>query len=211
MASPIPQISTPTRQQTPLPLTSSIPLLLPQTPTSSALPLPVANSIAPELVFNTIIPPTLPITADSPETEITVHNENQQHNLSTQKFNDVLPSPVQMYDISSPPIPFSHLITENSYPSLRHVPSNIVQSFSPVFVQPANNSVDGGDIYTDYVNNPYNLTLQEQTSSSSQTETQNSTPVKLNVPPNNVFQSVNYFSFESANIPPGSEMLFGGP
>lgn len=124
--------------------------------------------------------------------------------------------PIPMFDVTNPPIPISHLISGNQYPSLNRVPINIAQSFSPIFVQPQNNIVDGGDIYNDYVKNPYNMTLHDSQTTSMPIE--NSTPVALQPQQQeNVFQSVNYFgsgnnsNTDTGNIPPGSEVLFGGP
>lgn len=132
-----------------------------------------------------------------------------------------------------PPIPLSHLITSNQYPSLNKIPpANIAQSFAPMYIQPQaqQQQTIEGDIYSDYVNNPYNLTLQQnyngddfqQTTSDNMvnrlssteqqmtgvTTTATPTPVTSNL---NVFQSMNYFSSTDTTIPPGSEMLFGGP
>lgn len=220
MTSPIPLLSTPTHHQTSTSIAGNLPLLLPQTQ-NSAVAVPgvydvaknntatdTTNMIAsPALILNPQIP-AIPSTQNTENSEISI----QQHSVP-HPTNETLPSPphVQMYDVNNPPIPISHLIGGNPYPSLNRVPTNIVQSFSPVYVQPQNSSVEGGDIYSDYVNNPYNLTLQEHLPSASPNEEQNITPVKLNVTQNNVFQSVNYFSAEAGTIPPGSEMLFGGP
>lgn len=111
-------------------------------------------------------------------------------------------------DISNPPIPISHLTSGNAYPSLNRVPTNIAQSFAPVYVQPQNQTLSG-DIYNDYVNNPYNLTLQQQDDGNQASETTNdsvnSSPQKLIVNPN-IFQSSNYFGSDTT----GSEALFGG-
>lgn len=115
-------------------------------------------------------------------------------------------------DISNPPIPISHLTSGNAYPSLNRVPTNIAQSFAPVYVQPQNQTLSG-DIYNDYVNNPYNLTLQQTDDGIGQSaETElttngsvNSSPQKL-IPNPNIFQSSNYFGSDTT----GSEALFGG-
>lgn len=115
----------------------------------------------------------------------------------------------------NPPIPISHLTSGNSYPSLNRVPTNIAQSFAPVYVQPQNQTLSG-NIYNDYVNNPYNLTLQQDNgvdlSNSQEDETglrtnesENSSPQKLAANPN-IFQSSNYFGSDTT----GSEALFGG-
>lgn len=95
-------------------------------------------------------------------------------------------------------------------------------------------SDENEDLYSSYVNNPYNLTLQvDQTYTntlppSSALDVFNQAPlpsVSASVAPattnptensntfnSNVFQSINYFgAATNANIPPGSEMLFGDP
>lgn len=61
-------------------------------------------------------------------------------------------------------VPISHLLAGNEYPSLhKQPPTAIVQSFAPVYVQTAQQPQSGNDIYQEYVQNPYNLTLQQQT------------------------------------------------
>lgn len=142
-------------------------------------------------------------------------------------------TPTQTFE---PKIPLSHLIAHNQYPSLsRPPPANIVQSFSPVFVnasQSQANTIE--ELYSSYVNNPYNLTLHvEQTFSGDQKNenltatdyapTANIDASKLPEAPElneqlisganmNVFQSATYFGTTSdTTIPPGSEMLFGQP
>lgn len=95
-------------------------------------------------------------------------------------------------------------------------------------------SGENEDLYSSYVNNPYNLTLQvDQTYTNSLPATSKSdvfnqapspsasgsaapamrNPTEnLNTFNSNIFQSINYFGAASdANIPPGSEMLFGNP
>lgn len=121
-----------------------------------------------------------------------------------------------------PPIPISHLVSGNQYPSLSKVPPNIVQSFAPVFVQPTNIQTES-EIYSDYVNDPYNLTLHASIGTNPVTDQspvqEEKAPVmnvadpdsvqKLGV--SNMFQSSNYFRNDSGVIPPGSEVFFGGP
>lgn len=120
----------------------------------------------------------------------------------------------------SPAIPISHLLAHNAYPSLtKPVPASIAQSFAPIFVQPLHPAQQGGDIYNDYVQDPYNLVLQSQTIADASnyplepTVSEPSAPTQTAPPPiANVFQSANYFgSDQSARIPPGSEMLFSSP
>lgn len=81
------------------------------------------------------------------------------------------------------------------------------------------------------MNNPYNITLQADNnytnshvgSNASTAYNENASISGASVPRNplegssandssNIFQSINYFGAATdANIPPGSEMLFGGP
>uniref|UniRef100_A0A1Q3FES7 Putative golgi-specific brefeldin a-resistance guanine nucleotide exchange factor 1 n=2 Tax=Culex tarsalis TaxID=7177 RepID=A0A1Q3FES7_CULTA len=116
------------------------------------------------------------------------------------------PEPATVHE-TDPQVPLSHLVGGNQYPSLHHVPIGIAQSFAPIFVQPNANPAEGADIYNDYINDPYNLTLQiDSAASSTQEQQQQQQPA-----PQNVFQSANYFQFGTGRIPPGSEMLFGEP
>lgn len=123
-----------------------------------------------------------------------------------------------------PRIPISHLVaTNHQYPSLTNVPTNIAKSFAPIFIQPHTQSEN--DIYTDYVNNPYNQTLkidhEPLVQSQSGLPTVEDQPLTIQKDSNgsggvvnnvaNVFQSANYFGSDTINIPPGSEVLFGGP
>ncbi|XP_055542001.1 Golgi-specific brefeldin A-resistance guanine nucleotide exchange factor 1 isoform X2 [Wyeomyia smithii] len=105
------------------------------------------------------------------------------------------------------PVPLSHLLAKNQYPSLNNVPIGIAQSFAPMFVQPTANPPEGADIYSDYIKDPYNLTLQlEQnangTAAPAPSQAQAETTPQ---PPPNVMQSTNYFStiqFGTGRIPP---------
>lgn len=128
--------------------------------------------------------------------------------ILTDEEEKVIISPTTDEDILNPPIPISHLTSANAYPSLNRVPTNnIAQSFSPVYVQPQNQTLSG-DIYDDYVNNPYNLTLQQSDAAGPELQTNasvNSSPQKLVANPN-IFQSSNYFGSDTT----GSEALFGG-
>ncbi|XP_052865442.1 Golgi-specific brefeldin A-resistance guanine nucleotide exchange factor 1 [Anopheles cruzii] len=131
------------------------------------------------------------------------------------------------------PVPLSHRLAGSQYPSLQHVPVGIAQSFAPIFVQPNRPGEQiCSDIYSDYANDPYNLTLQFEHGSSGGnvsavpvTGTEEVKPTTTGTSTiatvggqtmatelQNVFQSAQYFSFPSSgHIPPGSEMLFGEP
>lgn len=138
------------------------------------------------------------------------------------------------HENAEPKIPLSHLIATNQYPSLSRIPpANIVQSFAPVYNQTNLQSHQqqsyavGGEneeLYSSYVNNPYNLTLQVDQNFSNPPVTSATTTNQVSAEPPqmmqpstnpsnlNVFQSINYFGATTdATIPPGSEMLFGGP
>lgn len=128
------------------------------------------------------------------------------------------------YETNKPSIPLSHLITANQYPSLTRIPpAHIAQSFAPMYVSQQQHTYqqqlrpNEREIYSDYVNDPYNLTLHVDQSYNNvgseiavtSTASMASTVSASNT---NVFQSVNYFgSANDAAIPPGSEMLFGAP
>lgn len=128
------------------------------------------------------------------------------------------------HENSEPSIPLSHLITANQYPSLNKIPpAHIAQSFAPMYVSQQQHThhqqqqPSEGEIYSDYVNNPYNLTLQvdqnySNVGSSEIVATMAEAAPAVSAPNMNVFQSVNYFgSANDTSIPPGSEMLFGAP
>lgn len=112
----------------------------------------------------------------------------------------------------------SHILAGNQYPSLTKVPPNIAQSFAPVFVQPQNMQSDS-DIYSDYVKNPYNLTLQAEAGEEEEKKPElpegnrllGSSEAMATSRESNIFQSANYFGNDTGVIPPGSEVFFGGP
>lgn len=101
---------------------------------------------------------------------------------------------------------------QNQFPSHTNVPVNIVRSYTPIFVQPQNQSSET-DIYNDYVSNPYNLTLKANDENAIYVPVadDNASPKVQKLGAVNVFQSANYFGSDTADIPPGSEMLFGSP
>lgn len=142
-------------------------------------------------------------------------------NASPEKQSELEPT--------EPSIPLSHLITANQYPSLNKIPpAHIAQSYAPMYVsqqqhtqQQQQQQSNEGEIYSDYVNNPYNLTLQVDQSYANVTNSDMvvattsvamTTTAGMSAPNMNVFQSVNYFgNANDSAIPPGSEMLFGSP
>uniref|UniRef100_A0A182STE4 GBF1-like tetratricopeptide repeats domain-containing protein n=1 Tax=Anopheles maculatus TaxID=74869 RepID=A0A182STE4_9DIPT len=140
-------------------------------------------------------------------------------------------------DLEAGNVPLSHRLAGSQYPSLQHVPIGIAQSFAPIFVQPNPLPAETSDIYSDYINDPYNLTLQIDNGNAGNvpsvasasiedgkssptpvaetgltTMTTTTTTTSSSAQLANVFQSAQYFSFPvSGRIPPGSEMLFGEP
>ncbi|XP_034650282.1 Golgi-specific brefeldin A-resistance guanine nucleotide exchange factor 1 isoform X1 [Drosophila subobscura] len=104
-------------------------------------------------------------------------------------------------------VPISHLLAGNAYPSLPKMPqSSIVQSFAPVYEAPPLAGGGGGpaaDIYQEYVQNPYNLTLQQNS--------QQQPGQSMAVPFPAVATPANYFNanVDPSSIPPGSELLYG--
>lgn len=84
-------------------------------------------------------------------------------------------------------VPESHLMQFNHYPGSKnsHVPVDILKSFAPVANPNEPQQQEGADIYSDYIQDPYNLTLQmEGVRNQSAIVTSAST----------VFQSSSYFS-----------------
>lgn len=165
----------------------------------------------------------LPITPSPPPISEEPSDFNDESTPSPSKTSE---SPAHIEN-TVPKIPISHLIATNQYPSLNRVPpANIVQSFAPVYNQPKQQPCMSGaeneDLYSSYVNNPYNLTLQadQNFGNASAPSTYLNPPTvdsegvlqTSNTNNLNVFQSVNYFGNASdTSIPPGSEMLFGNP
>lgn len=170
-------------------------------------------------------------------------SENSNDNSSVSSpYHTAVPTPISTAAVeqsAEPKIPISHLMATNQYPSLNRMPpANIVHSFAPVYNQSNLQShhqqqqlhqhqQHGDELYSSYVNNPYNLTLDQNFANNQMADQTTisaaATPVAIDsvnmiqTQPNpsnlNVFQSINYFgaSTDSTQIPPGSEVLFGGP
>lgn len=104
-------------------------------------------------------------------------------------------------------IPESHMMQFNPYPgakNLGNVPIDIVKSFAPVISQNELKHRDENDIYSDYVQDPYNLTLQLE--AGGEAVRNDSVPSA-----STIFQSSSYFSNEASDLTsPGSE-LFNRP
>lgn len=107
-------------------------------------------------------------------------------------------------------VPESHTLQFNHYPgskSFGHVPIDIVKSFTPVMTQGEQKHQDGGDIYSDYIQDPYNLTLQIDGNGVVDEGVRNDSVPSAST----VFQSSSYFSNDaSGTTSPGSE-LFNRP
>lgn len=103
-------------------------------------------------------------------------------------------------------VPESHTLQFNSYPGSKsgHVPIDIVKSFTPVLTHSEQKHQDGSDIYSDYIQDPYNLTLQIEG---------DGVGVSIDSVPSasTIFQSSSYFSNDITDLnSPGSE-LFNRP
>ncbi|GAB0087888.1 Golgi-specific brefeldin A-resistance guanine nucleotide exchange factor 1 [Sergentomyia squamirostris] len=200
---------------------AAVPLLVGRTCSPSAPPAPL-----PIYLHQAHFAPASPTSPPHPESlpETPQHEVNQGKTCQSfvnSEFTNVIelpvtpspPPPGPAIDEESSEIPLSHLMATNQYPTLTKVPPNIAQSFASVFVQPQNMQSES-DIYTDYVKNPYNLTLE---ASSYVNPAENGDKVEetriLSSPraASNVFQSANYFGNDTGVIPPGSEVFFGGP
>uniref|UniRef100_A0A1B0CTH7 Putative golgi-specific brefeldin a-resistance guanine nucleotide exchange factor 1-like isoform x2 n=1 Tax=Lutzomyia longipalpis TaxID=7200 RepID=A0A1B0CTH7_LUTLO len=204
---------------------AAVPLLIGRThsPAASA-PVPILLHQAPQptpsspplqQTFLPASPPRVESLPETPKRDVPLPFVNPD--FSNVIDLPVTPSPPPPTD---PGVPMSHLLAGNQYPSLTKVPPNIVQSFAPVFVQPQNVQSET-DIYSDYVKNPYNLTLQTDTehdgAANEKLLEENrilGSPEKMATAAgtsSNVFQSANYFGNDTGVIPPGSEVFFGGP
>lgn len=106
-------------------------------------------------------------------------------------------------------VPESHTMNFNHYPGAKNsgqVPIDIVKSFAPVVAQNDHSQREESDIYSDYVQDPYNLTLQIENGNVNE-ELGNET----NPSTSTFFQSSSYFSNDSNVLKsPGSE-LFNRP
>lgn len=109
-------------------------------------------------------------------------------------------------------VPESHTLNFNHYPGSKkagQVPVDILKSFAPLMTATEIRQPDGADIYSDYVQDPYNLTLQIDggTAEGGADGVRNeSVPSE-----STIFQSSSYFSSNAnESMPPGSE-LFNRP
>lgn len=102
-------------------------------------------------------------------------------------------------------VPDSRTLQFNPYPGSKskgNVPVDIVKSFTPVLTHEEQKVQDGADIYSDYIQDPYNLTLQIDDTSSNVVRN-DSVPSA-----STIFQSSSYFSNDTSD--PSAE-LFNRP
>lgn len=205
--------------------------------------IPCINPNFSKIVELSLTPSPPPIAEEPSENSNDNSAVSSPYHTNEQTITATAPQLQNQQQSMEPKIPISHLMATNQYPSLNRMPpANIVHSFAPVYNQSNLESHQqqqhqrqsyGDELYSSYVNNPYNLTLDQNfannqtavtttTAASVMDSGQNSQPSTLNEPLNmiqtsnasnsNVFQSRNYFGATyDATIPPGSEVLFGGP
>jgi len=146
--------------------------------------------------------------------EPTAEQLEQQQLLYQQYYQQYQAQQQQLAAQTSDPainVPISHLLAGNAYPSLPKMPqASIVHSFAPVYEAQAATSGNEptSDIYQEYVQNPYNLTLQ-QNAQQQQPEHQQGPGLATAFPA--VATPANYFNVnvDPSSIPPGSELLYG--
>lgn len=103
------------------------------------------------------------------------------------------PNETQLNNSIPPRIPESHVLNFNPYPGIKnysHVPIDIIKSFTPV-AHAENSAVpESSEIFNDYEQNPYNLTLHiDNNIANSNSSTGNT----------NFFQSSSYFNDSSGS------------
>lgn len=129
--------------------------------------------------------------------ELVIQSDPIVNNNAGNDYNFLHESPAKSSELR---VPESHRMNLNPYPGSghhHHVPIDIVKSFSPVSpshqvhsVQPATDL--SNDIYNDYIQDPYNLTLQMESNTNTNKDS-------------TVFQSASYFGNDS------SDFLMNGP
>jgi hypothetical protein len=137
--------------------------------------------------------------SESESIELIIQSDSVVNNCSGNDYRFIGNSPVTQAEVK---VPESHLMHLNAYPGTgnHQVPIDIVKSFAPVVSpqkvqQPPPTTEVADDIYNDYKQDPYNLTLQIETNSNSNNVKDAST----------VFQSASYFGNDS------SDFLFNRP
>lgn len=146
--------------------------------------------------------------------------EEQQHQLY-QQYQQQFQHQYQMHQqqqtqpaaAATNDVPLSHLLASNAYPSLGRMPNaSIVHSFAPVYEAPpaAVPTARAADIYQEYVQNPYNLTLQQAPQQDPQLQQLPQAHPQQHPQPA-VTSPANYFNanIDPSKIPPGSELLYG--
>lgn len=113
--------------------------------------------------------------------------------------------------VSPVKIPESHMLNFNHYPGSKkagQVPIDIIKSFAPIPTANESRQPDGTDIYSDYVVNPYNLTLQiDRTSQAGVDDARNESVPSAST----IFQSSSYFSSDANDSMPSGSELFNRP
>lgn len=102
-------------------------------------------------------------------------------------------------------IPDSHHFVLNPYPGVKHqghIPVDIVKSFTPVAHSENAKSEESGEIFSDYVQDPYNLTLHIDS---------NKEDARQAPSASNFFQSSSYFSNDTSVTPPPGSEIFNRP
>lgn len=170
-----------------------------------------AAETPPTVISNNSFAIELPATPPPPPQSVDLQQQQHQQQLLYQQYQQQQQQqyqqqyPTQPQPTATNDVPLSHLLASNAYPSLGKMPSaSIVHSFAPVYeasapVQPT------ADIYQEYVQNPYNPTMQQQD------QQQQQQPQQHQQPPAQQQTTANYFSatVDPSKIPPGSELLYG--
>lgn len=116
------------------------------------------------------------------------------------------------HQVSSPDvkIPESHVMQFNHYPGAKtsHVPMDIVKSFTPVLTQVDQRHQDAGnDIYSDYIQDPYNLTLQIESNG----VVGEGVSIESDPTASAIFQSSSYFSNDATDLNSPGSNIFNRP
>ncbi|KFB45301.1 AGAP001527-PA-like protein [Anopheles sinensis] len=165
---------------------SALPLVLPQMatlpPPSASASSSVGRGMAPMPIppsphFGTKGPAIAELTTGSPPALTTLPSPPQpDEGLSKVGVEANRSSATTPKHAPELPVPISHRLAGSQYPSLQHVPIGIAQSFAPMFVQQHHPAPEEArDIYTDYTNDPYNLTLHIESGSTISQNTKTTT------------------------------------
>ncbi|XP_016928857.3 Golgi-specific brefeldin A-resistance guanine nucleotide exchange factor 1 isoform X1 [Drosophila suzukii] len=191
--------------------TSSSPTHSSQEAIPSVPIVPQTNIVTTNNTYNSY---TIEVPMASEPTAEQLEQQQQQQLLYQQYYQQYQAQQQQLAAQTSDPainVPISHLLAGNAYPSLPKMPqASIVHSFAPVYETQAATSGNepAADIYQEYVQNPYNLTLQQNVQQQ-QTQHQQGPGLATAFPA--VATPANYFNVnvDPSSIPPGSELLYG--